>query len=195
MDDVRGKSKALAERVLGGERATGLQIWYAFGAMAVFETAGEGLAEGQPVATIEDTAIRLALAFTLGSFLQWLFVGGLWLHLGSRLLGGKASLDESISGFSAAMIFPASIGLLPAILWPHMMENASEVLALVALGLMGTHLLFAVWAWFRGVNAVRHVHRFGLGRAVVVAIWFPALLIGVFAVVFAIAPEVFGVAA
>lgn len=143
-----------------------------------------GLSErGTTAAPLEHGALLGSVAGVLtgavmaGSFLV-LSSGVVWMHLGSRMVGGKSPVARTVQAVGYAWFWPG----LFATLFVVPLDRAAQALApsWTVVSWASGGLQFGVGAWFvlNEIIAVRHLNGFSRLRTTVLVLW-PVVGIGV----------------
>lgn len=157
--------------------------FFGFGLIAFLESS-VNLLERQPDwHPLSVIYVCVLVSLMVGWWFQALFVGGLHMHLGSKLVGARTPFGVTIKAVGYAAISPC-LGALPGALimvWTAHATEGAGLLFQVSGALWQAS--FGLWAFLRMVNAVRTINNLGALRTVAVALWLP-LLIGSAVVVF-----------
>ena len=120
---------------------------------------------------------RSLLSALGAAFLNAAVFGIVWFWVGSKLVGGKASLAATTKACGYAFLYPSILGLL-TVPWMLQLSGSSvESAALTILGIMAVQFIAGLWAFVMALLAVKHLNGFGWGRTLIVAIWFPGLAV------------------
>jgi hypothetical protein len=103
----------------------------------------------------------------VGGVFGIILYGFLWFYVGSKIVGGSASLVEVVGVIGLALFWPGliSLGIVPLLLILPSQSLLAAVLVLVC------QLALGAWSLFLSGIAIRHMAGLTLGRAVFVTFW------------------------
>ena len=123
-----------------------------------------------------SVATILAAAFigtlVVGAWVQAAVVGGVWMHVGSSIVGGMSSIEATLKVVGYAALVPGALALPGAVVAFASVGDESGVRVLGTLW----QALFGVWGFVRTVRVVKSMNDFSVGRALIVAFWFPVFV-------------------
>ncbi len=156
--------------------------WLGYFFVSMAETSGNRLERLETWSPTEVLLLSIAVGLSFGAAAQAAGVGGLWLHLGAKMVGGKEGFFETVKAAGYAVFWPGLL-IFPAVVVENYTfreaEGAGAVPLLIALV---WHAVVGVWGWLRSVNAVRVLHDRSVWQAVVIALWLPVVAVAVVAV-------------
>jgi len=117
---------------------------------------------------------RSLLSALGAAFLNAAVFGIVWFWIGSRLVGGKASVTTTTKACGYAFLYPSILGLLTV---PWMLQLPGEFIGLAILGIIAVQFIAGLWALVIALLAVKHLNGFGWSETLIVAIWFPGLAV------------------
>jgi hypothetical protein len=115
--------------------------------------------------------------------LNWVFgitfFAGLWFFLGARVLGGKGSFGATVRAVGYAFLVPGVVTLAFALLT----AGLGKLTTGAAVGVLGIKTVLGLWSICLAGIAVRFTHSLTWQRALLVVVWMPAFLLGLWLVI------------
>lgn len=146
--------------------------WFGYFAMAMSEYSGSLLERSEVLNPGVVLLVSISLALTIGAASHALGVGGLWLWLGAKIVGGRKGFSQTIKLVGYAFYWPGLM-VLPALIIENftLREEAGTTATVLGLVALLWHVVIAIWGWLRMINAVRLFHELTFWKAVFIGLW------------------------
>lgn len=136
---------------------------------------------GDRSASIAAMLLRGIAGSFFGAFFNLLFFGGLWMHLGAKILGGRAPFKTTVQAVGYGFFFPGLLGLatVPLMLYSTVPTNSLTENLVSTIASLLLQLIAGLAALVYAAIGTKHIHELSWRKTIAVMLWMPILLIGI----------------